>query len=50
MRADTLREQVGGGWALEIWKWSFLGPVKQNRSTKEEVYQLQRVAAESKIF
>ncbi len=26
MRADTLRGQVGGGWALEI--ESFLGPVK----------------------
>jgi hypothetical protein len=30
MRADTLRGQVGGGWALEI--TSFLGPVKWHRS------------------
>ncbi len=29
MRADTLRGQVGGGWALET--DSFLGPVKWHR-------------------
>jgi hypothetical protein len=30
MRAETLRGQVGGGWALEI--ESFLGPVKWHRA------------------
>jgi hypothetical protein len=30
MRADTLRGQVGGGWALEM--ESFLGPVKWHRA------------------
>ncbi len=30
MQADTLRRQVGGGWALEI--ESFLGPVKWHRA------------------
>ncbi len=32
MRADPLRGQVGGGWALEI--WSFLGPVKCHRADR----------------
>jgi hypothetical protein len=32
MRADTLRGQVGGGWALEI--SSFLGPVKWHRADR----------------
>ncbi len=32
IRADTLRGQVGGGWALEI--VSFLGPVKWHRADR----------------
>jgi hypothetical protein len=32
MRADTLRGQVGGGWALEM--ESFLGPVKWPRADR----------------
>jgi hypothetical protein len=32
MRADALRGQVGGGWALEI--VSFLGPVKCHRADR----------------
>ncbi len=32
MRADTLRGQVGGGWALEI--ESFLGPLKWHRADR----------------
>jgi hypothetical protein len=32
MRADTLRGQVGGDWALEI--ESFLGPVKWHRADR----------------
>ncbi len=32
MRADTLRKQVGGGWALEM--ESFLGPVKWHRADR----------------
>ena len=32
MRANPLRRQVGGGWALEI--ESFLGPVKWHRAIK----------------
>jgi hypothetical protein len=32
MRADPLRGQVGGGWALEI--ESFLGPVKWHRADR----------------
>jgi hypothetical protein len=31
-RADPLRGQVGGGWALEI--ETFLGPVKWNRAVR----------------
>ncbi len=30
MRADTLRGQVGGGWAMEM--ESYLGPVKWHRA------------------
>ncbi len=33
MRADTLRGQVGGGWALEI--ETFLGPVKWHRADRQ---------------
>jgi hypothetical protein len=36
MRADTLRGQVGGGWALEI--ESILGPVKWHRADKGECH------------
>jgi hypothetical protein len=32
MRADPLRGQVGGGWAMEI--ESFLGPVKWHRADR----------------
>ena len=32
MRADTLRGQVGGGWALEM--ESFLGPEKWHRADR----------------
>ncbi len=32
MRADTLRGQVAGGWALEM--ESFLGPVKWHRADR----------------
>jgi hypothetical protein len=32
MRADTLRRQMGGGWALEI--ETFLGPVKWHRAVR----------------
>jgi hypothetical protein len=32
MRADTLRGQVGGGWALEI--ETFLSPVKWHRANR----------------
>ncbi len=32
MRADRLRGQVGGGWAVEI--ESFLGPVKWHRANR----------------
>jgi hypothetical protein len=32
MRADPLRRQVGGGWALEI--ETFLGPVKWHRAVR----------------
>jgi hypothetical protein len=32
MRADTLRGQVGGGWALEM--ETFLGPVKWHRADR----------------
>ncbi len=33
VRADPLRGQVGGGWALEI--ESFFGPVKWHRADRE---------------
>ncbi len=32
MRANSLRRQVGGGWALEI--ETFLGPVKWQRAVR----------------
>jgi hypothetical protein len=40
MRADTLRGQVGGGWALEI--ESFLGPVKWHRADKQVQFGAQK--------
>jgi hypothetical protein len=40
MRADTLRGQVGGGWALEI--ETFLGPVKQNRAVRQVPFGAQK--------
>ncbi len=33
MRADPLREQVGGGWALEI--ETFWGPMKWHRAVRQ---------------
>jgi hypothetical protein len=44
MRADPLREQVGGGWALEI--EPFLGPVKWHRSVRRVPF----VAQKSLVF
>jgi hypothetical protein len=40
MRADRLREQVGGGWALQI--ESFLGPVKWNRAYRQVPFGAQK--------
>ncbi len=40
MRADPLRGQVGGGWALEI--ESFLGPVKWQRSDRRVPFGAQK--------
>ncbi len=40
MRADTLRGQVGGGWALEM--ESFLGPVKWHRADKRVPFGAQK--------
>ncbi len=37
MRADTLRGQLGGDWALEM--ESFLGPVKWHRAGQGEFGQ-----------
>jgi hypothetical protein len=36
MRADLLRWQVGGGWALDI--ESFLGPVKWYRADRRKMH------------
>jgi hypothetical protein len=40
MRADTLRGQVGGGWALEM--ESFLGPVKWHRADRRVPFGAQK--------
>jgi hypothetical protein len=40
MRADTLRGQVGGRWALEI--ESFLGPVKWHRADRRVPFGAQK--------
>jgi hypothetical protein len=40
MRADTLRGQVGGSWALEI--ESFLGPVKWHRADRRVPFEAQK--------
>ena len=40
MRADTLRGQVGRGWALEI--ESFLGPVKWHRAERRVLFGAQK--------
>jgi hypothetical protein len=40
MRADTLRGEVGGGWALEM--ESFLGPVKWHRADRRVPYGAQK--------
>jgi hypothetical protein len=40
MRADPLRGQVGGGWALEI--ESFLGPVKCHRAVRRVPFGAQK--------
>jgi hypothetical protein len=40
MRADTLRGQEGGGWALEM--ESFLGPVKWHRADKRVPFGAQK--------
>jgi hypothetical protein len=42
MRADTLRGQVGGGWALEI--ESFLGPVKWYRADRRVPFGAQKTS------
>ncbi len=41
MRADTLRGQVGGGWALEI--ESFLSPVKWHRAERRVPFGAQKL-------
>ncbi len=40
MRADPLRGQVGGGWALEI--ESLLGPVKWHRANRRVPFGAQK--------
>ncbi len=40
MRADTLRGQVGGDWALEM--ESFLGPVKWHRAARRVPFGAQK--------
>ncbi len=40
IRADTLLEQIGGGWALEI--SSFLGPVKWQRADRRVIFRAQK--------
>ncbi len=40
MRADPLRGQVGGGWALEI--ESFLGPLKWYRANRRVTFEAQK--------
>jgi hypothetical protein len=40
LRADTLRGQVGGGWALEM--ESFLGPVKWHRADRRVPFRAQK--------
>ncbi len=40
MRADPLRGQVGGGWALEI--ESFLGPLKWYRADRQVLFGAQK--------
>jgi hypothetical protein len=40
LRADTLRGQVGGGWALEM--ESFLGPVKWHRADRRVPFGAQK--------
>jgi hypothetical protein len=47
MRADPLRGQVGGGWALKI--ESFLGPVKWHRADRRvPFHRACRVPADTK--
>jgi hypothetical protein len=41
MWADTLRGQVGGGWALEM--ESFLGPVKWHRADRRVPFGAQKL-------
>jgi hypothetical protein len=41
MRADPLRGQVGGGWALEI--EGFLGPVKWHRADRRVPFRAQKL-------
>ncbi len=43
MRADSLRGQVGGSWALEI--DSFLGPVKWHRADRRVRFGAQKCLA-----
>jgi hypothetical protein len=43
MRADPLRRQVGGSWALEI--ESFLGPVKRHRADRRVPFWAQKTQA-----
>jgi hypothetical protein len=41
IRADTLRGQLGGGWALEM--ESFLSPVKWHRADRQVPYGAQKL-------
>ncbi len=43
MRVDTLRGQVGGGWALAL--ESFLGPVKWHRADRRVRFGAQKARA-----
>jgi hypothetical protein len=40
MRADPIRGQVGGGWALEI--ETFVGPVKWHRAVRQVLFGAQK--------
>ncbi len=42
MRANPLRGQVGGGWALERGNRDFFGPVKWHRSVRRVPFGAQK--------